>query len=120
MDSMLHVLRNPHGWCDEAVREARIAAANEIEALRRTVAEQKDLIEMLRKHLEIEKDSTNFCLKKLFEQKEQLAEARKDAESVKQELVKRCYLVLCNWPDLCDSFCFAWNSIDEAMQGDKP
>ncbi len=32
-DVLLHLLRNPHGWSEEAVREARIKAADELERL---------------------------------------------------------------------------------------
>lgn len=31
--TLLHILRNPHGWGDEAVREVRIKAAKELERL---------------------------------------------------------------------------------------
>lgn len=34
VDQVLHVIRNPVGWSNDAVREARLAAANEIERLR--------------------------------------------------------------------------------------
>lgn len=33
IDNVLHVLRNPHGWNDHVVRDARLAAADEIERL---------------------------------------------------------------------------------------
>ena len=33
IDHVLHVLRNPHGWNDHVVRDARLAAADEIERL---------------------------------------------------------------------------------------
>jgi len=31
--AMLHILRNPYGWSDEAVREVRNKAASELERL---------------------------------------------------------------------------------------
>lgn len=34
IDQVLHVIRNPHGWNDHVVRDARLAAAIEIERLR--------------------------------------------------------------------------------------
>lgn len=30
---MLHLLRNPHGWSEETIRDARIKAAAELERL---------------------------------------------------------------------------------------
>ena len=30
---MLHVLRNPHGWSEEVIREMRLKAADELERL---------------------------------------------------------------------------------------
>lgn len=32
-DALLHILRNPHGWSDEAVRDVRQKAADELERL---------------------------------------------------------------------------------------
>lgn len=32
-DFLLHLLRNPHGWGEEAVREARLKAADELSRL---------------------------------------------------------------------------------------
>lgn len=34
IDNVLHVLRNPYGWNDHVVRDARLAAADEIDRLR--------------------------------------------------------------------------------------
>ncbi len=31
--ALLHILRNPHGWSDESVRDARNRAATELERL---------------------------------------------------------------------------------------
>ena len=38
---MLHILRNPHGWCEEPIREARLAAADLIESLERSLDFEK-------------------------------------------------------------------------------
>lgn len=32
-DALLHILRNPHGWSDDAVRDVRQQAADELERL---------------------------------------------------------------------------------------
>lgn len=32
-DTLLHLLRNPDGWSDEVIRDARQKAANELERL---------------------------------------------------------------------------------------
>ena len=37
MSNPIHVLRNPHGWCEEAQREARLQAADLIESQAREI-----------------------------------------------------------------------------------
>jgi hypothetical protein len=44
---ILHVLRNPYGWCEEAQREARIQAADLIESQAREIEEKETRIDQL-------------------------------------------------------------------------
>jgi hypothetical protein len=32
-EALLHLLRNPHGWSEDAIRDARLRAAKELERL---------------------------------------------------------------------------------------
>ena len=32
-DTLLHILRNPHGWSEEVMREIRLKASDELERL---------------------------------------------------------------------------------------
>lgn len=46
-DGVLHILRNPHGFPEEVVRQARLDAADRIEALTSRVRELERQIERL-------------------------------------------------------------------------
>ena len=41
---ILHIIRNPWGWSEEKVRQARIAAADLIEQQAKSIAELTDLL----------------------------------------------------------------------------
>jgi hypothetical protein len=49
-DTLLHLLRNPWGWSDDTVREARLKAADELERLWRADSAQRlnELVGLLR------------------------------------------------------------------------
>lgn len=49
-DLLLHVLRNPHGWSAEAIREARLNGADEIERLRKENRELRAVVSIEAKH----------------------------------------------------------------------
>jgi hypothetical protein len=44
-DLILHILRNPYGWPEEKVAEARLAAADEIEKLQDAYTNMRDWAE---------------------------------------------------------------------------
>ena len=48
MDDLLHILRNPYGYPEETVRQARLGAADRIEKLERDLARATDAYENMR------------------------------------------------------------------------
>lgn len=61
---VLHILRNPHGWNDHVVRDARLAAADEIERMTNQLTESQARERALRDSLTklVSYSSAQVCL----------------------------------------------------------
>jgi len=50
-NKILHIIRNPYGWSEEEVRQARIAAADLIEQQAKRISQLENEIEWIRERL---------------------------------------------------------------------
>jgi hypothetical protein len=70
-DLTLHILRNPYGWSQDDARAARLAAADRIDALERTLEEVRHWFESERKSIS-KGNGSQWCMWQCEEQMERI------------------------------------------------